>query len=296
MKIDNPINILVHRRTALGDVIMTTGVIRELKKKYGNTANIYVSTDQQQVYLNNPYVTRVFDTKSTPDLHWDIVYNLDDAYELNPSNHFVDTYFHRVFGLDHGLDQSMELYPTDEERAKVDADLELIGDKFIAIHMRQWHWELKNIQPQVWFDMMIALFEQTIDYKLVCVGGPTDFAVDHPLVINHNGRYNAAETKYILEHASCFVGIDSGPFHCAGATDVPILALLNHIQPQYILPYRNGVLGDNCHVIQAGVDCVGCHERQPKPVRSIECEHGDYRCNLTWNGTQIANKIIEIIK
>jgi ADP-heptose:LPS heptosyltransferase len=296
MNIQRPHKILVTRRAALGDVVMTTGVIRELKHKYGNTAEIHVSTDFPAIYSNNPHITALYTIKDTPASGWDVVYDLDDAYELNPDGHFVDTYYSRVFGNNHGLDQRMELFPTDAERAKVDEDLMYISSKFIAIHMRQWHWELKNIKPEVWFEMLIGLFEQTVDYKIVCVGGENDFAVDHPLVVNYNGRYNPAELKYFLDHASCFVGIDSGPFHCAGASSVPILALLNHVHPENILPYRNGIKGHDCHVIQAGVDCVGCHARQPVPVRSINCEKGNYPCNQTWNGRQIADKILEIVQ
>jgi hypothetical protein len=83
------------------------------------------------VFANNPHVNAVYDFKSTPASGWDVVYDLDDAYELNPAGHFVDTYYNRVFGLDHGLDQSMELYPTATEKAKVDEDLMYISSKFI---------------------------------------------------------------------------------------------------------------------------------------------------------------------
>lgn len=295
MNIQRPHKILIQRRAALGDVVMTTGIVRELKRRHGATAEIYVATDYPAIYNNNPHITQVYTYQSLPKGGWDVVYDLDDAYELNPDGHFVDTYYNRVFGLDHGLDQSMELWPTDQERARVDEDLIYVGDKFIAIHMRQWHWELKNIKPEVWFDMMIALFEKTVDYKIVCVGGETDFSVDHPLVINYNGRYNPAELKYFLDHAGCFIGIDSGPFHCAGASKTPILALLNHVHPQNILPYRNGIKGHDCTVIQADVDCVGCHARQPVPVRSIACEKINYPCNRTWDGKQIGEKLFEIL-
>jgi ADP-heptose:LPS heptosyltransferase len=143
--------------------------------------------------------------------------------------------------------------------------------------------------------MLLGIFENTTEYKIVCVGGETDFAVDHPLVVNYNGRYSPAELTYLLDHAECFVGIDSGPFHCAGASSTPILALLNHVHPEYILPYRNGTLGSNCHVIQAAVDCLGCHARQAVPVRSIKCEKNNFPCNSTWDGKQISKKILEII-
>ena len=58
-RLDKPLNILVKRRGAIGDVIMTTGVVRELKRKYNGDANIYVATDSLEVYKNNPHITSV---------------------------------------------------------------------------------------------------------------------------------------------------------------------------------------------------------------------------------------------
>lgn len=296
MNIKQPTRIAVQRRAAAGDTIMTTGIVRELKRRYNDTAEIYVITDFPDAYVNNPYVTQVYTYENVPDVNWDVIYDLDDAYELNPDGHFVDTFFHRVFGLNHGLDQRVELYPSDEERARVNADIATLNKKYIAIHMRQWHWPLKNIDPQVWFEMFAEVFSKTVDYKFVCVGGPTDFSADHPLIVNYNGRYNFRELQHFLNSASLFIGIDSAPFHCAAASDVPMLVLLNHVSPENILPYRHGVKGYNCDVIQANVDCVGCHARQPTPVRTINCEKGNFPCSQEWSGQTIGKKVLELLK
>ena len=79
IKLTKPLNLLVQRRAAIGDVIMTTGVVRELKKKYGTNANIWVATDCLEVYKNNPHVTGVMPMAAVDLRRFDIVYNLDDA-------------------------------------------------------------------------------------------------------------------------------------------------------------------------------------------------------------------------
>ena len=221
MKIEKPIEILVRRRAALGDVIYTTGAVRELKKRYGDTANITVWTEYPAVFRNNPYIKQVVSTNDElPIPAYDIYYNLDDCYEYNPANHYVDSYFHRMFGNDVNVQHHTELFPNEKDCKEVDADLDFIGDKFIAVHMRQWHWELKNIKTEVWADIFAKLFEHTVDYKIVFVGGDTDGAMDHPLMINACGRYNPQELKYLLDHAACFVGIDSGPYAIATASSI----------------------------------------------------------------------------
>jgi heptosyltransferase-3 len=298
MKIENPIKILVKRRAALGDVVMTTGVVRELRKAHGTTATIDICTDFIDVYRRNPHVDNVY--KDMPiGKHYDVIYDLDNSYEFNPSNHFVDTYFHRVFGLNHGRDQSMELFPTPEDRARVEQDIaENIGDNFIVIHMRNWYWANKNIQPQTWFQILEGVFTQTVDTKVVLVGGPNDISInDHPLIVNRLGAYNLQEEHVLMSRARLFIGVDSGPFHIAGTSACPILALLSHVRPEYILPYRDGELGKNCTTIQASVPCVGCHERQVRPVSQLICEQNQtYPCNTDWDVDAIVQVILNHVK
>lgn len=296
MNIEKPIEILVRRRAALGDVIYTTGVVRELKNKYGSDANITVWTEYTDVFRNNPHVARVVSTyDELPIPAYDIYINLDNCYENNPRNHYLDSYFYRVFGTN-TLTRDPELFPSDKDQQDVDNDLEFIGDKFIAVHMRRWHWELKNIKQDVWFDIFAKIFEHTADYKIVFVGGDSDHAIEHPLMVNTCGRYNPQELKYLLDHAACFVGIDSGPYAIATASQAPVVALLSHMLPATIMPVRQNILGHNSSVVQANLSCVGCYERQERPVSRIVCERGDYACNKTWDTDKIVAAIINYLK
>ena len=112
--------------TAIGDVIMTTGVVRELKRRYGADANIDIATDFAEPFRNNPNIRNIFPVDQVPDVkdRWDLYYNLDNAYELNPTEHYVKNYFYRVFG-DINLNRSVELFPTDED--KIIVDIKIFG-------------------------------------------------------------------------------------------------------------------------------------------------------------------------
>ena len=92
--------VLVHRAMALGDVILTTPIVRELFK--GGDVDIDVSTNYAVVYKNNPYIVDLRNWGECNPADYDIVYNLDDAYEANPANHFVRSMFYRVFGSNLG--------------------------------------------------------------------------------------------------------------------------------------------------------------------------------------------------
>lgn len=288
IKLTKTLNILVQRRAAIGDVIMTTGVVRELKKKYAANANIYVATDCLDVYKNNPHVAGVMPVEAVDYSRFDIVYNLDDAYELNPYTNYVDAYFYRVFG-DRELDKSVELFPTTDD-VKIIPDF---GDKYIVVHMRNWHWQAKNVDMAVWFEVYAHLFEADPDLKIVVAGGATDHWVDHPNFVDARDRFTVQQLKLICDGAACFVGIDSAPYHCAAASSTHIVSLLTHLLPERIVPYRKWQQGHNGTSVQTLEDCAGCNDRQQRPIHQIICEKGDFPCTSNFDATAIAEAILK---
>jgi ADP-heptose:LPS heptosyltransferase len=296
MKIENPVSILLKRRAALGDVVMSTGVVRELHRQHQGRCSITVETEHPLVYKNNPYITDLRNWGECNPADYDIVYNLDDAYELNPENHFVRSMFYRVFGSHESqLDRSPDLHPDAQDKHIVDQDIKEISTSFFAVHMRQWHWPLKNIDIEIWADIFAHVFEQRTDVKIVTVGGPTDYSLEHPLIFNANARYTPQQLKYLLDHAKCFVGIDSGPFQIAGASNTHIIGLLTHNPPEYIMPIRKYDPEWHNTAVQANIDCVGCNVQQQRPVRQVVCLHGDYRCNRLWDTKRIADEILKTL-
>jgi ADP-heptose:LPS heptosyltransferase len=294
MNLEKPINILVQRRAAIGDVIMTTGVVREIKRKYGTDANIDVATDFAEPYRNNPHIRNIFPVDQVPDVksRWDLYINLDDAYEFNPTEHYVANYFYRAFA-DTTRNMSVELFPTDEDRAQVDQLIkDEIGTKFIVVHLRNWHWTAKNISMDVWLEVFGKLFEERADFKIVCVGGNTDHYVEHPLFVDVRGKLNSQQIKHLCDHACCFAGVDSGPFQCAAASSTHIIALLTHLDPGCIMPHRKFELGYNSTAIVTEEDCRGCNKNQQRPVRQLICEKGNTPCNANFDVDVITQAIL----
>ena len=295
MNIERSQQILVRRRAALGDVIMSTGVVRELKKRYN--CEIDVVTEFPNVFDNNPHVRAIYHTNVTPDAkNYDLYINLDDAYEQNPLNHYVDSYFYRAFGTSTVDNKSVELFTSPHDQETVDSFLQTNElDQFIVIHIRQWHWPLKNMAWETWFAMFEQLFTERTNFKIVCVGSTSDGFVEHPLFVDARDRLNIQQQKLLMDQARCFVGIDSGPFHVAAASNTHIIALQTHLRPERILPYRREMFGHNTTAIMSAVDCVGCNDNQTRPVRQVVCKHGDYRCKDSFDAKRIANNILEIL-
>ncbi|CAB4133213.1 RfaF ADP-heptose,LPS heptosyltransferase [uncultured Caudovirales phage] len=288
LNIEKPLTILVRRRAALGDTIMSTGIVRELKKKYN--CEIDVATEFLEVYNNNPHIKNLYHASAMPDPSaYDLYINLDDAYEYNPINNYLDSYFYRAFGTPDVDNKSVELFPNKFDMDIVNSfcqDNEL--DKYIVIHIRQWYWELKNMSWDTWYSVFSGLFEERVDFKIVCVGSITDGTVDHPLFVDAREKLNVQQQKLLMDNASCFVGIDSGPYHIAAASTTPIVSLHTHLLPERIVPTWKKVTP-----ILSNVDCTGCNDKQQRPVREVICKYGDFRCSNNFDANEIVNAILE---
>lgn len=289
IKLTQPINILVQRRASIGDVIMTTGVVRELKRQYGANANIDVATDYAEIYRNNPHIRNVFPVDQIPPVNnrYDIYHNLDDAYELNPYTNYLDAYFYRVFGSANTHDKSVELFDTNEDKTPIDG-------KYVVVHLRNWHWQAKNISMDTWFDVFVKVFEVDPNIKIVCVGGSTDYFLEHPNFVDARNK-TSQQIKSLCDGAQCFVGIDSGPFWCASASRTHIIGVLTHLLPERVMPWRKHDYMYNATAIQTREDCAGCNDRQTRPIRQIICEKTDFPCTRNFDTTAIADAILKTL-
>jgi len=294
LNIERPLQILVRRRAALGDVIMSTGVVRELKRKYN--CEIDVATEYPNVFNNNPHIRAIYHTEAMPRIElYDLYVNLDDAYEHNPVNHYLDSYFYRAFGTS-DVDKRVELFPSEKDQQVVDTfikDNKL--DQYIVVHIRQWHWTLKNMSWDTWYAVFEQLFTTRTDIKIVTVGSATDGTVEHPLFVDARDKLNVQQQKLLMDRARCFVGIDSGPYHIAAAGGTHIVSLHTHLLPERILPHRKRVMGYNTTPILSNVDCVGCNDVQQRPVSQVICKHGDFRCSENFDAAKIARNILEVL-
>ena len=290
MKIERPLQILVRRRAALGDVIMSTGVVRELKNRF--ICEIDVATEFPNVYDNNPHVRAIYHTNAMPETaNYDLHINLDDSYENNPVNHYLDSYFYRAFGTSAVDNKTPELFPNEfdvETVNKFFEDNEL--DNYIVVHIRQWYWPLKNMSWDTWYTVFEKIFSSRTDFKIVCVGTAQDGYVEHPLFVDARDRLNVQQQKLLMDRARCFVGIDSGPYHIATSSDTHIISLHTHLLPERIAPQHKPYTA-----IKSDVDCVGCNDEQQRPVRQVICKYGDFRCSNNFNADRIANNILEIL-
>ena len=304
LKIDKPTRILVDRRKAVGDVLMITPVLRELRRRYSD-AFIQVVTEETIVLENNPDIDAVIspsEMKATDP--WDLYINLNDAYESNITSHYVEAYLYRAFGKDiDSIDRSLTLITTDDERDAVNEAVEqFVNKRYAVFHMRRFAWENKNVDPKTW-TMLLAWLEAAYpDLTLVTVGAQYDMRMpgtQGPRYVDLVEQLSLGEIRHLIAGAEFFIGGDSGPYHIAATTDTPIVALLSHLAPEQILPWRDGEFGKNVHVVKSKVPCTGCYSRQVAPVRFLTCEQTEkddqWMCNRMFDFAEITQELSSIL-
>lgn len=290
--------ILIDRRAALGDLVMITPVVREMRVRYPE-AWIQVVTEEPGILKNNPHVNLVVTPaemqKSDP---WDVYVNLNDAYEKQVTSHYVDSYLHRAFGQTVAqVDRSPEMFPTQEEKENVDEAVSEINSDYIVVHMRRWAWENKNIDIEIWSALFTRLHDKYPNVKIVTVGAKYDYTVpnDPSRYINLVGQLTVGEIQHLISRAKAFIGPDSGPFHIASTTKTPIVALISHLLPEQILPWREGEFGKGITVVLSDVPCTGCYARQKPPVNNLTCENStQWACSKSFDNLKMFTALEEI--
>jgi len=297
--------ILIDRRKALGDVLMITPVLHELRRRYGALCWIQVVTEEPHALHNNPDVNAVVrPSEMKKEDPWDLYINLNDAYENNPLVNYIDAYLSRSFGrvpaMLNQIDRTIRIYPTQKEIDNVVNIINKeIASEYIVVHMRRWAWENKNIDVNTWASFFTLLNHHYPNVKVVAVGAQYDYKVGE----DQNGislvdRLTIGEISVLISNAKCFIGGDSGPYHIAASTPTPIVALLSHLNPEQILPWRSGVFGKDTTVVQSKVSCVGCYARQTVvPIRNLQCENSEqWACSKNFAFREMFAAVEQYIK
>lgn len=115
--------------------------------------------------------------------------------------------------------------------------------------------------------LQTAAFVKSRGYIPVFIG-KTDMNIESHLVpktslpenidefgVDLRNRTSILELASLMKHAKAVVGLDSGPIHLAGTTDVPIVCAYTSVLAEHRVPNR--LRGPIC-AINADIDCIGC--------------------------------------
>ena len=275
--------ILIIRSGAMGDVILTTPVIRRLYESRGGLCHIDVATRYPEVFNNNPRVHGVIEIGELKSLdrHYDLIIDLDMSQEKHKSIHPTEAYFRRVFGnIDlSSLNLQSELFWSDDDIREVETIIEKFPDGYVVTHNRgDLSQPYRNIDENTWKQFLTDL--ENYNLPILQIGSTDiDVFIETDSSIDLRGKMDLQQTAYLLSRAKLFVGGDAGPLHIAASNNVPIIGFFSIAHHDSRKPLRKN--DDNFVAIAPSLECYGCAQKYPLPW-GFACARGDSICQKSY--------------
>lgn len=268
-------SVLFRRGGALGDVIMTTPIVRAYKEKFP-FARIAFATRYPFVFENNPDVAEVIDLGSgtvTPSA-FDEFYDLDLAYEKKPAISVVRAYAEAV-----GV-------PTNGHRPKLYAAAPAKKEPKLAVFHaeRIVGWPGRNAPVSAFRYAAESLKRR--GFRIVEIGNSASLPGAAEYI-----KTTFSELCSLISSATLFVGHDSAPFHVAQAYNVPAVVPFGAVRPEL-----RGYSGKVFPVVVPGLECLGCHHIQAAPRTTQNCLRSKPVCMDLISGTYFEVAIARALK
>ena len=300
-QIHQKVNILMIRLGAMGDVLLTTPIIKKLYEKYDGLCSISIATRYPDIFKNNPYIHQVLSSHDLRSLEksYDLILNLDGCYEKNRSLHITQAYQYYTFGkeADHGNLQP-QLFPTKQDKAVARSFIQKINSPYIVCHNRYDSSQpYRHVPAKDWETLVTKILEQS-HLKIVQIGSKDidiGLADQNARLIDARDQFNLQQTKEIIANAKLFLGIDAGPLHIAAATQTPIVAFFTIAHHEVRKPLRE--LENSFKAITPQVKCYGCQNKFSAGVE-WKCQNEDqkFSCIFSFNLNEALDDCLSLIK
>ncbi len=290
--------ICIIRMGALGDVILTSPIVRAIHDHFAkdtNTCDITFVTNSGFVFDNSPFISKIAtrcDAKS-----YDLLINLDLAYEKRPHTHTVDAYLEEAKLLIPDLcvkDRALELFTSSDDHDFVknwisDND---INTDFVVLHMRRTGWESRNIPSSFWTQVVADILGKT-NLSIVQIG------LDSDIYFGGNERMKVLKNTSIqkidelIKVSKAFIGVDTSTMHIGSTTDTPIISVFTSAHHEFRKPLRDD--SKFFPIIPQNLDCYGCLKDIPAPATTLTCRRGDLACLTDVNPDHITQRLLAIV-
>lgn len=261
---------LVIRNGAIGDVLLTTPIVKRL---HDEGYEVDVATKCTEVLEGNPYIKRVLNVNLLDKYFtkYDKTIDLNLAYENLPHAHIIDAYSWVAF-RDKATPHKIDFFSFQNKNLHLQ---KLMGLKYVVIHPAK-SWENRTWPITSW-NKLIELFPK--DTVVVMVGARDDFKVvispyqqgTRPIT-SLVDKLNLQETAYVIRESKLFIGPDSGLLHLAQAFHVPSIGLFTCAKAEYRTHSLKSL------PIIPDIDCYGCLHDEVPPVTYCGCRRGDFKC------------------
>lgn len=219
--------ITVVRRGAIGDVLLTTGIVERLKFE-NPLSPIYIETDCVDVYRGNPHIEKAANKIRLGDKSEQRI-NLDMAYENRINMSHIEAYAEVAGLFDFIPVPKIYTGPCEQAWAEKCIGKEPFSTrKWCAIHAGP-SWPGKMWCDKRW-EMVIKHLNKR-GYKVVLVGGANNISVGD---LDARGRTTLHQLAALIANCKMFIGIDSLPMHLASIQGVETIGLFGVSLPERV--------------------------------------------------------------
>ena len=303
-----PLKILVIRFSSIGDIVLTTPVVRTLKKQLNAQVNYLTKSTYITLLKNNPYIDSVYQIEDSineviTDLkkeNYDYIIDLHNNLrtqilklrlgvpsrsfnKLNmekfmlttfkmdslPEVHIVDRYLDTITHLGVQNDnEGLDFFLNDEDKV----DLSQFPNSFIAFVIGGQH-ATKMLSTEKIISIINKLNE-----SVVLIGGSEDHERGKQIIsatentFNCCGKHNINQSAYLVKNAKYVITHDTGMMHIAAAFKKKIYSVWGNTVPEFGMhPYLSD---SNSKIIEVkDLSCRPCSK-----IGYDKCPRGHFRC------------------
>ncbi len=302
------LKILVVRFSSIGDIVLTTPVVRMLKKQLNAQVHFLTKSAYVSLLKNNPYIDSVYQIDASineviGDLqkeNYDYVIDLHNNLrtqilkfrlgmpaksfnKLNmekfmltnfkldkmPKIHIVDRYLETVKHLGVKNDnQGLDFFLSANDKM----DISIFPKNYIVFVIGGQH--ATKILPN---EKIISIIKK-VNKPVLLIGGPEDahrgeeIAKAFNKVVNTCGKYSILQSASLVQQATMVITHDTGMMHIAAAFNKNIYSVWGNTVPEFgMYPYLESEQSKRIEV--KGLNCRPCSK-----IGYDKCPKGHFKC------------------
>jgi ADP-heptose:LPS heptosyltransferase len=306
--VQETLKILVVRFSSIGDIVLTTPVVRMLKKQLNAQVHYLTKSSYVSLLKNNPYIDSVYQIQNSIsevivdlkkekydyviDLHSNLrtqilkfrlgmpaksfnKLNMEKFMLTNfkldnmPKIHIVDRYLETVKHLGVKNDnQGLDFFLSANDKL----DINIFPKNYIVFVIGGQH--ATKILPN---EKIISIIKK-VNKPVLLVGGPEDahrgeeIAKACDKVVNTCGKYSILQSASLVQQATMVITHDTGMMHIAAAFNKKIYSVWGNTVPEFgMYPYLESEQSKRIEV--KGLNCRPCSK-----IGYDKCPKGHFKC------------------
>ena len=302
------LKILVVRFSSIGDIVLTTPVVRMLKKQLNAQVHYLTKSSYVSLLKNNPYVDSVYQIENSIteviadlkkekydyviDLHSNLrtqilkfrlgmpaksfnKLNIEKFMLTNfkldkmPKIHIVDRYLETVKHLGVKNDnQGLDFFLSANDKL----DISIFPKNYIVFVIGGQH--ATKILPN---EKIISIIKK-VNKPVLLIGGPEDAHKGEEIakacdkVVNTCGKYSILQSASLVQQATMVITHDTGMMHIAAAFNKKIYSVWGNTVPEFgMYPYKASASSRMIEVKR--LSCRPCSK-----IGYAKCPKGHFKC------------------